>query len=77
MEPWEVKARHLIAQMCAASWRQVNTTKAGRLRRKHHPYSVPALAQTLVECLSTQNEERAKRIFLDMNAGNIGTEYTT
>lgn len=43
---------------------QAETTKAGKRRKRHVPYSVPQAAQDLIDCIKTNNEERAKAIFL-------------
>lgn len=68
MEPWEEKAHRRIAAMCLAAFHQANTTRNGTRRRRTQPYSVPALAQTLVTVLGRQDEEGAKRIFLNYDA---------
>ena len=56
---WQEKAHRLIAEMCEASYRQSNPPG----KRRHVPYSVPALAQELVACLNANDEERAKAVF--------------
>lgn len=73
MKSWRGKAQELIGHMCEASYRQSNTKKDGTRYKKHRAYSVPALAQVLIECLNTDNEEGAKRIFLDYDL--YGKEY--
>lgn len=71
MESWERKAHEVITQLCEASARQANTDpRTGRLYQRHRPYSVPVIAQALVECLSHRRadaEERAKALFLQLN----------
>jgi hypothetical protein len=61
---WRDKAAEEIGKLCRAEYLRVNTTKAGKRRKKHVSYSVPAIAEELVECLETDNEYRAKQIFL-------------
>ena len=69
LAPWEVKAHQLISAMCFASWRQANPPG----RKRHRPYSVPALAQELVTCLGRNDEVGAKAIFLAYDG--IAQEY--
>ena len=64
MQTWRNKANREIARMCAASYRQANTLKSGKLRKRHIPYSVPEVAQDLIDCLNTDDEHRAKSIFV-------------
>jgi hypothetical protein len=68
MDPWQAKAHRLIADMCEASYRQANTKPHGGRYQRHRPYSVPALAQALIACLTREDEEAAKRIFVDYAA---------
>ncbi len=67
MTTWHDKAHRIIGELCAASERQANTRKDGTRTRKHHQYSVPAIAQELVEALGQKNEERAKAIFMQLH----------
>lgn len=69
---WREKANRIIGELSLESWRQANVRKDGAVRRKHVPYSVPQLAQVLVECLNKNDEERAKAIFQRLN---ISPEY--
>lgn len=64
-EPWRAKAEKRIAELCTASYRQANTLKDGRRAARHRPYSVPALAEELVECLKNDDEARAKLLFIN------------
>jgi len=61
---WHAKAHRLIAEMCQASYAHANRKADGTLYRRHRPYSVPALAGELVDCLGANNEEGAKAVFL-------------
>jgi hypothetical protein len=58
---WRHKAEEIIAAMCMASYRQANY-RNGRKLAKHVPYSVPAAAQALVECLERDDEHAAKSL---------------
>ena len=69
---WEDKAHRLISAMCLTAYQKANP-KPLYGKKKAKPYQVPALAQTLVECLNTNNEEKAKAIFLTYNL--IADEY--
>lgn len=62
--PWRQKAQQLIGKLCEASYRQANTNKNGSRKKKHVPYSVPEAATRLIECLNTNDEARAKSLFL-------------
>jgi hypothetical protein len=64
LKPWQQKAHAVIAELCAAAWRRTNLDRHGRPYPKHRPYPRPADAQALVECLNSNDEERAKAIFL-------------
>ena len=70
MSAWQRKAHCLVAEDCFAAWRAANPPA----RRKHKPYSVPAQAQALVDCLRSGDEMRAKAIFLH-RAEFGATEY--
>lgn len=64
MTTWRDKANRVISADCMAEWREANTLPNGRRRKRHVPYSVPKTAQELVECLKSDDEERAKAIFI-------------
>jgi hypothetical protein len=64
MQTWRDKAHRIISDLCRQSYLQAETTKAGKRRKRHVPYSVPQAAQDLIDCIKTNNEERAKAIFL-------------
>lgn len=71
-DAWRDKAHRLIGDMCLAAYQKVNPQpRYGK--RKAKPYQVPALAQELVECLNTNNEDKAKGIFLGY--ARIPAEY--
>lgn len=61
---WEQKAHRLIHDLCMESYKKENYAKNGMKKKRHHPYRVPELAQDLVDCVKTDNEEQAKYIFL-------------
>ena len=63
---WEDKAHRVIADLCATSYHQANTRKDGTRYKKHRSYSIPFLAERLIECLNTNNELEAKAIFIGM-----------
>lgn len=66
---WRNKAQRIVADECLASWRQANVTQDGRVRRKHVPYSVPALSQALIEALGNDDEHECKRLFYVQSLG--------
>lgn len=71
MKTWQDKAHKIIAQECLQAQRAAN-----RQRRKQHiPYHVPPIAQALVECLDTDDEVRAKSIFVRLACGDV-CEFT-
>ena len=61
MNTWQDKANRIIGAQCANAWRQANAGK-----RKHIPYSVPSVSQELVECLGTNDEHKAKALFIKL-----------
>lgn len=65
---WRAKAHRLIFNLCWESWYQAQHDKHGKRYKKHHPYTVPELAEKLVACLGArdqaQGELEAKAIFL-------------
>ena len=69
LTPWEQKAHRLIAELARQEFERSNRLPNGRLRARHKPYSLPPVAQQLVEILGlhdrTEAEHRAKSIFLD------------
>ena len=75
LDPWEAKAHRVIADMCAAAWRQANRRKDGRRYAKPRPYTAPAVAQALTRCLDRNDEEGAKAIFGHIADGSIPQEY--
>ena len=60
---WQQKAHTIIAELCRQSYHQANRKKDGTLYQRHRPYSVPPMAQALVEALGTNDEEGAKALF--------------
>ena len=61
---WRDKAHRRIGELCLQAYRQANQLPNGMFRKKHVPYTVPVEASTLVKCLDTNDEERAKSIFV-------------
>jgi hypothetical protein len=74
MATWEDKANQIIADMSADAYRAANIMKNGRKRKHHVPYTLPETALALVECLGTNDEERAKHIFQRIAHGLPGEE---
>lgn len=68
-EAWRDKANAIISAECSISYRAANFTKVGKKRKKHVQYTVPPIAQALVDCLQKNDERRAKAIFLALNEG--------
>lgn len=64
MKPWRKKAHREIGKLCLTSYKQSNQKKDGTYQKRHVSYSVPQLAEELIQCLNTNNELRAKQIFV-------------
>lgn len=45
------------------SWYKMNHDKHGKRYKRHRPYTIPADAEELVDCLGEDDEQRAKAIF--------------
>ena len=67
MGSWHNKAQRLIGEMCYTSYQQANTKKDGTQYKRHRAYSVPSMAQQLIECLNTDNEVEAKGLFMALH----------
>ncbi len=63
MTPWKEKANRLISNLSHQAWKEANFRNGKQLKR-YVPYTIPPLARELVECLDTDNEERAKALFM-------------
>ena len=63
-DAWRSKAHRIIADECHAAWLKANTKQDGKRYRHRRPYAIPALAEMLVACLNTNDEERANRLFI-------------
>lgn len=67
LKQWEIKANSIIASLCTESYNHMNPSRG----IKHHRYSVPVIAQELVDILGMKDrkeaEKKAKKIFLDYN----------
>lgn len=61
--PWRTKAENVIAALSLEAYRAANVKANGTKRKKHVPYTIPEDAQTLANCLKTNDEETAKAIF--------------
>ncbi len=61
---WRDKAHAIIAAECRRSYEQANRLPNGRLRRRHVPYTVPALAQQMIDYLGRDAEHEAKAEFV-------------
>lgn len=64
MKSWRDKAYKVIGTLCQEFYVQANRMKDGNYRKKHVPYSVPTLAERLIDCLNTDDEIGAKNIFV-------------
>lgn len=62
---WHDKARLLIGRLSYAAFCQANKLPDGTFRKRHVPYTLPEVVHDLVTCLNTNDEERAKSIFLN------------
>jgi len=67
MKTWRDKAERIVENLCRESWKQANFKTNGQQYRRHRPYSVPKLAEDLVNCLGMHDQQaaelRAKQIF--------------
>jgi hypothetical protein len=61
---WHDKANKVILKASMDAWRAVNIKPNGRRYKKHRPYTTPQFVDDLVDCLGTNDEERAKAIML-------------
>jgi hypothetical protein len=69
---WRDKAERIIGTLSQQAYHDANAPKHGRPWRKRHvPYSIPQLAKDLVECLNTNDEERAKALFLSYDGMKV------
>lgn len=62
--PWREKAHRIITTLAEREYRRTNFRRDGKPYAKHRPYSLPDLARDLVACLDTDDEHRAKALFL-------------
>ena len=71
---WQDKAHRIIAALCLESYSKTNTKKDGGKYKTHRPYIVPQEAEILIECLNTNDEHRAKSMFVwDYKISKLGT----
>ena len=61
---WQTKANGIIAALCKQAYLRANTKKDGTLYKRHRPYSVPLEAEELIKALDTNDEHKAKSLFL-------------
>lgn len=59
MKQWEIKAHRIVSELCLEEYKKVNAGK-----KRHKPYRVPELAQEILDCIKTDDEELCKYIFL-------------
>jgi hypothetical protein len=64
---WHDKAHRIIAEFCLDSYNRTNRNRQGKLYKHRRPYSVPAEAEILIDCLNTDDEARAKAYFLELS----------
>lgn len=64
MMSWQNKVSRVIQALCQESYDSAQTSKSGKRYKKHHPYTIPTEAEALVNCLDTNDEERAKAMML-------------
>ena len=62
--PWREKAKRLIAAFARQAYERENRLPNGKLCKIYRPYALPEVAEELVRCLDTNDEERAKSIFV-------------
>ena len=65
LPPYVIKAQALIQALCTTSWKQANTAPNGHRYARHRPYTVPPLAQALVEQLGRHDEEAIQALLLN------------
>lgn len=61
---WKDKAHRIIGNLSRQSYLAANRLSNGTMRKRHVPYVIPELAQDLIACLNTNDEHKAKAIFL-------------
>lgn len=71
MRTWHDAVKRAIAEQCAEAYRMTNTTRDGRARRHHVPYSVPPLARAMVSALDHDDEYEGKRLLLIYRTGAL------
>jgi hypothetical protein len=71
MRTWHDAVKAVIAEQCAEAYRMTNTTRDGKYRRRHVPYSVPPLAQAMVRALDRDDEHEGKRLLLLYRTGAL------
>ena len=65
---WRKKASRIIGEYCLAEYNRVNKNKKNK---KHVPYSVPEIAEALLQCLNNNDEYEAKRLFIIISTGSF------
>lgn len=64
MKTWQDKVHQTIHALCTQEYLRANQLSNGQLRKCHAPYSVPAEASELCDCLKHNDEHRAKSIMM-------------
>ena len=65
---WRDKANKIIGDLCYESYRKTNFKPNGKRKsKKHIPYSIPIMAEELLDCLKRDDEIRAKQIFMRLH----------
>ena len=70
MKTWQDKAHRLVANAAREEWYKANF-RNGKQLKKHHPYTLPDWAESLVGCMGRDEEESAKAIFLSYEGMRI------
>jgi hypothetical protein len=64
-DKWRHRAQRVIYDLCIAEYEREKSRLKGK--KKRIEYSVPEMAENLIECLNTDDEGRAKSIMLEYN----------
>ena len=61
---WHDKAARIVRKHAEASWRAANVLPNGRTRKRHVPYTLPAICEALIAAMYKDDEYEAKRLFI-------------
>jgi hypothetical protein len=64
---WRQKANDIIAAESRAAYLAANTPK----RKRHVPYRIPEIAESLVRALDSDDEHECKRLFIVYSTGAL------